>query len=247
MSPRGAQHSPARDRDPADPERLPRQRNGITPQMHGRYPDYNVLDEAGHWDEVTRRVVLARVENPPSIRFFDEAEAKTLAALCDVVLHQPREPRIPVLAFVDEKLYEGRLDGYQHFDMPDDRETWRIVARGLDWEAEQRGHASFADFDDEAQVEICEAFSQGKLGGGAWSRVNVSRACGLVMRHAVEAFYAHPWAWNEIGFGGPAYPRGYAAFGSPHLHHGDREPWEGEEAFATDPVRDTKARGVEGA
>jgi hypothetical protein len=23
--------------------------------------------------------------------------------------------------------------------------------------------------------------------------------------------YAHPYAWDEIGFGGPAYPRGYGA------------------------------------
>ena len=43
------------DRQPGSPEELPRQRNGVTPQMHGRYPDYNVLDEADHWDEVTRR------------------------------------------------------------------------------------------------------------------------------------------------------------------------------------------------
>ena len=29
------------------------------------------------------------------------------------------------------------------------------------------------------------------------------------MRSVLAAFYSHPWAWNEIGFGGPAYPRGY--------------------------------------
>ena len=58
------------DRQPPSPDELPRQRNGVTPQMHGRYPDYNVLDEAGHWDEVTRRLVLERVEQVPPIRFF---------------------------------------------------------------------------------------------------------------------------------------------------------------------------------
>ena len=40
-------------RQAAPPEELPRQRNGITPQMHGRYPDYNVLDEVDHWDDAT--------------------------------------------------------------------------------------------------------------------------------------------------------------------------------------------------
>jgi hypothetical protein len=51
------------------------------------------------------------------------------------------------------------------------------------------------------------------------------------MRYACSAFYAHPWAWNEIGFGGPAYPRGYK-----YLALGAREPWEVEERDAKDPV-----------
>ncbi|MFP5387892.1 MAG: gluconate 2-dehydrogenase subunit 3 family protein, partial [Thermoleophilia bacterium] len=42
------------------PQKLPRQRRGTTPQMLGRYPDYDVLEEVSHWDEATRRVVLDR-------------------------------------------------------------------------------------------------------------------------------------------------------------------------------------------
>jgi hypothetical protein len=53
------------DRQPASPARLPRQRAGVTPQMHGRYRDYDVVREAPHWDEVTRRVLLDRIENVP--------------------------------------------------------------------------------------------------------------------------------------------------------------------------------------
>jgi hypothetical protein len=56
------------------------------------------------------------------------------------------------------------------------------------------------------------------------------------MRYVVQAFYSHPWAWNEIGFGGPAYPRGYSRFGSPHLNAAEREAWEGREAYDVDPV-----------
>src|SRR5207302_10982582 len=95
-----ASHLPnlRKDSDPADPDDLPRQRNGITPQMHGRYPDYNVLDHVRHWDEQTAEVVLQRVEDPPQILFFTPAEAETLKAYCDTVTHQYREPRIPVLS-----------------------------------------------------------------------------------------------------------------------------------------------------
>jgi hypothetical protein len=44
------------------------------------------------------------------------------------------------------------------------------------------------------------------------------------MQDAIEAYYAHPWAWDEIGFGGPAYPRAYT-----RLERGEPEPWEVEE------------------
>jgi len=225
---------------PAPPEELPRQRNGTTPQMHGRYPDYNVLDEADHWDETTRRVVLERVENVPPIRFFTTAEAATLNAFCDVVLAQDSEPRVPVLAMVDAKLFEGKLDGYRYANMPDDRETWRLVARGLDAAARQHQAEDFAAAPAELQRELVQVFSEGKLKGDVWDELPPSRAWSVVMRGTLSEFYSHPWAWNEIGFGGPAYPRGYARMGA-----GQRESWEGVPAFELDPVQDVRRRGLE--
>jgi Gluconate 2-dehydrogenase subunit 3 len=245
MAPRDfrlAEHLPNRRPDgrPAPPEELPRQRNGVTPQMHGRYPDYNVLDERDHWDEATRRVVLGRVENVPPLRFFTAGEAATLGAFCDVVMAQDAEPKIPVLNLVDEKLFEGKLDGFRYADMPDDRETWRRVATGLDTAARQHGSNGFASAPDEVQRQVIQAFSEGKLHGEVWDELPPARAWSVVMRGVLSSFYSHPWAFNEIGFGGPAYPRGYARLGA-----GQRESWEGAPAFETDPVKDVKQRGLE--
>ncbi|HTU84231.1 MAG TPA: gluconate 2-dehydrogenase subunit 3 family protein [Solirubrobacteraceae bacterium] len=199
----------------------PHQRNGVTPQMRGRYPDFNVLDEVDHWDEVTRRVVLGRIENVPPIRFFTSEEAATLGAFCDVLLAQDAEPKIPVLNMVDAKLFAGELDGFRFADMPDDRDTWRRVAAGLDAAAVGRGSIDFAGASWEIQNRIVEAFAAGDLHGRVWDELPPSRAWKVVTRGALSAFYSHPWAWNEIGFGGPAYPRGYARMGV-----GQRESWE---------------------
>jgi Gluconate 2-dehydrogenase subunit 3 len=235
-------HLPREGRDPADPAGLPRQRRGVTPQMHGRYPDYDVLEQAGHWDEATRRVVLDRVENVPPIRFFEPHEARTLEVFCDVVMHQDAEPKIAVLNYVDERLHEGRLDGYQYEGLPDDGETWRIVARELDEEARRLGLERFRDGDWEQCKEIVRRFAHGNLELG----IDCKHAWAVVTRMILSAFYAHPWSWNEIGFGGPAYPRGYARFGSPHLGvEAETEEWEGHEAFAVDPVTDVRERGLE--
>ena len=222
------------------PDELPRQRKGITPQMYGRYPDWDVLEQQGHWDEVTRKVVLERVNEVPPFRFFDEHERPTLKAFCDRVTAQDFEPRIPVLSMVDAKLHAGQLDGFQFAGMPDDRDVWHIVARGLDETARGAGGHDFAGLSEEAQRQIVERFSQGQLEGGAWDEVEVETAWSVVTRAILATFYSHPWAWNEIGFGGPAYPRGYAAFGV-----GTKEHWEPEPAFDIDPVTDVQERGLE--
>lgn len=234
---------PLSDEARADSNHLPRQRRGTTPQMVGRYPDYDVLAQAGHWDEATRTLVVDRVENVPEIRFFTADEARTLEAFCDVVMAQDSEPRIPVLNYVDDKLASGRRDGYQYYDLPDDDEVWHRVGRGLDDEARIASFSTFAAAPVDTRLGIVHRFSEGRLHGGVWDTLNVSRAWSIVLRDVTQAFYAHPWAWNEIGFGGPAYPRGYAAFGS--LDLGEREGWETREATHVDPVRDVHERGLD--
>jgi hypothetical protein len=221
------------------PQGLPRQRRGTAPQGHGRYPDFDVLEQSGNWDEVTRGVVLDRVERIPPIRFFDEREAATLGAFCDTVLAQHDAPRIPVLAMVDEKLYLNRLDGYRHTDMPPDPQTWRQVARCLDAEARSLRADDFASASQGIRDTIVGRFAEGDL---EWEGLPVAKAWSVVMRMVLAAFYSPPSAWNEIGFGGPASPRGFARLGA-----GQREHWERPPEFETDPVKDVAERGVEGA
>jgi hypothetical protein len=221
---RDAGHLPKRGGRP--PQQLPRQRRGTTPQMHGRYPDYDVLESSGHWDPVTRELVLSRVYDVPQLRFFSPDEATELRPFLHVALGQDAEPRIPVLEMVDAKLHAGEGDGYRHADMPSDEETWRRVARHLEADG-------FAELTHEARCAWVGRLHDGELD---WDDIDPSKAWGVVMRHALAAFYSHPWAWNEIGFGGPAYPRGYMRMGVGD--HRGRDPHEGEEAFGPDPVED---------
>ncbi|MDQ6943705.1 MAG: gluconate 2-dehydrogenase subunit 3 family protein, partial [Candidatus Eremiobacteraeota bacterium] len=56
-----------------------------------------------------------------------------------------------------------------------------------------------------------------------------------------EAYYAHPWAWDEIGFGGPAYPRAYM-----RLERGEPEPWEtNEKRYAWEPPEGSESGAYE--
>ncbi len=220
------------DKHPPHPSWLPRQRRGTTPQMIGRYPDYDVMDALGTWDDATKAVVLARLEEPGPLRFFTTDEEPTLRAFCDVCMAQDREPRVPVAESVDAKLADGKLDGFQYANMPDDRDTWRMVLAGLDETAQNRHEMPFAECDDEQREAIVTDLADGALDGGAWDELDVARAWSVCMRAILSGFYSHPWAWNEIGFGGPAYPRGFMRMGPT----GVREPFERPGATAEDPV-----------
>jgi hypothetical protein len=222
------------DGEPPRPDWLPRQRAGTTPQMIGRFPDYDVLASVESWDDATREVVLARLDSGSELSFFLAEQVSTVRAFCDVVLAQDHEPRVPVVELVDQKLAAGRLDGYQYEDMPDDRETWRLSLRALDaLAARWHGESSFAECAPKDQEGIVEQFAQGCLHGAAPEGIDPAHAWEVCTRMMLEAFYSHPWAWNEIGFGGPAYPQGYMRLGPLST----LEPHERPGATDEDPVR----------
>jgi hypothetical protein len=132
---------------------------------------------------------------------------------------------------VDAKLFAGELDGFRFADMPDDRETWRRLPAGLDAAARQHGSGSFVDASEDVQRRVVDALAKGELHGEVWDSMPPAKTWKVVSRAILSAFYSHPWAWNEIGFGGPAYPRGYARFGV-----GQRENWESVESAGADPI-----------
>jgi len=128
-----------------------------------------------------------------------------------------------------------------HTDWDHHGDSVNNLAKGLDAVARQHGCEDFASASTEVQERIIDASHSGDLRGEVWDELNPKQAWSVLMRSVLSTFYSHPWAWNEIGFGGPAYPRGYARLGV-----GQRESWEGAPAFERDPVKDTKQRHVEG-
>lgn len=197
---------------------------GQTPNGRpSRFPGYDVLREVDRWDEPTRRVVLARLQRPGALRFFTPKEAAILQPLSDLVLDQDTEPRVPIVPVIDQRMADGETDGYRFADMPSDREAWQRSLAALDEMARVRHGNGFAEIDDLQRSELITEIAEGRGsdGAGHFGDMPCERVWNLWTRYLVDAFYRHPWSWNEIGFGGPAYPRGYKSAGV-----NKREPWE---------------------
>ncbi|MEO9223850.1 MAG: gluconate 2-dehydrogenase subunit 3 family protein [Acidimicrobiales bacterium] len=203
-----------------------RRKTGTTPQGRGRFPDFDVLNEVDHWDELTRAVVVDRLTTPP-VAFFSADEEPTARALVDLLLAQDADPRVPVLEMIDARLLAGIGDGYRYSSLPEDPEAWRQSVAGLDEDAYAAHGMRFSELPPGRQAKLIEDVRR----NDDWHGLPGSTLFSLWMRYACTAFYSHPWAWNEIGFPGPAYPRGYKTLAPDRL-----ESFEVRESDARDPI-----------
>ena len=206
-------------------------RRAITPQNRGRFPGFDVIALADQWDQVTAGVVLARLALPKMLAFFTTAEVAIAAPLLDLLLAQDSDPKVPVLALIDSRLATGETDGWHYEDMPEDAQAWRDTLAALDRDAHVRHGSGFAELRAAQQARLLQDVQDLAARGQAWQGWSAARVWGLWTRYACTAFYSHPWAWNEIGFSGPAYPRGYL---NPGINA--RERFETADHDAHDPV-----------
>jgi hypothetical protein len=200
-----------------------------------RFPGFDVLSQAPHWDPVTTDLVTARVGPPAEVKFFTVAEQACAAALLDLLTGQNEtdgQLAVPVLEMIDARLAAGETDGWRYDDMPEDGQAWRDTLSYLDADAGRRCGTTFAGAPAADQQALVQAVQD--LKSDDWHGLPAAHVWSLWTRYACTAFYAHPFAWTEIGFPGPAYPRGYKNAGVDKL-----EPFEVPDARpAEDPVRE---------
>ncbi|HEX3881053.1 MAG TPA: gluconate 2-dehydrogenase subunit 3 family protein [Stellaceae bacterium] len=197
--------------------------------MSDRFPGYDVLAkrQSPSWNEQTRRVIDQRLALPREPRFLSAEEFRTLEAVCARIVPQPadRQP-VPLAALIDAKLFEDNADGYRDHRLPPLREAWRRGLVGIEAEARRRHGVGFAELDEAERDALLRAIEDGTIAGDAWEGMQpkVFFAKRLLFDIATQ-YYGQPTAWSEIGFGGPASPRGYV-----RMDFDRRDPWEAAEA-----------------
>jgi hypothetical protein len=207
-------------------ERTPLPAGGIGP----RFPGFDVLTQSPHWDDETRAAVLDRMYSLPPMRFFTKDEEAAAKCLFDQLLDQRPEAgqeAIPVLRMIDSRLAENETDGWHYDNMPTDAEAWRRSLAALDEDARAAYGSAYAYCTWDQQHELLGRIQSDD--DKEWHGMTRAAVWSLWTRYAATAFYSHPWAWNEIGFSGPAYPRGYKAAGV-----NKREPYEVPDAMPSD-------------
>ncbi|MGH6992455.1 MAG: gluconate 2-dehydrogenase subunit 3 family protein [Caulobacteraceae bacterium] len=210
--------------------------------LEARFPGYDVLSKENgpSWNAATRKVIKKRLERGREPLFFSAKEMKTLEALCARILPQGEDETVivPLAMMVDEKMARGRLDGFRHASMPPQGEAWRVGLGALDAEAMEAFAVPFSQLAGASRDLIISKMQKGELSSDEWGSMPPERFFkDRVIHDITHAYYSHPKAWSEIGFGGPASPRGYV-----RTELSRRDPWEGAEAKDASPDEQKAAR-----
>lgn len=233
--------------------------NQRSSKSSGRYPGYDVMRkrDSVSWDDATRAVIDHRLAQRDVARFCSEVEWQTLQALCAAIIPQAagaadaagaaansgkkadgketdegHEPAIPLAAYIDAKLADDVRDGFRDARLPPLRDAWRTGLAALDAASRARHHVPFAQLDNVSRDHLIRDMQRGALDGPEWHGMPSSLFfTERVLHDLSSAYYGHPQSWNEIGFGGPANPRGYV-----RMQANRRDPWEPAEAHDTTPA-----------
>ena len=198
------------------------------------YPDFDPMREAEGWEDRDRALVLSRVHDIPRLRFFSPAEAELLDAVVDRLIPQPdRAPgrRVVITPFLDQMLADDDTDGFRKDGMPWDQEVWRQAVAGIDQTSASRHGRRFVELDTTQQDAVLSAVQRGEAEGAVWQELPSAAVFDKVMQEVASVYYAHPAAWAEIGWPGPASRRGYMRTG-----YGQLDPWQPREAGSASSV-----------
>jgi hypothetical protein len=171
--------------------------------IEGHYPGYDVMVHREEWDEHTRHVIDKRMRRAQAPRFFTPQEAADLrCALSRLLLEEDPWLLDKVLEHIDGTLTHGTGDGYRPEWQPPEAQFWRagvallgdgFAGKPPEWQDEQLRYLQ------EHHQEFFKA----------------------LLKEAITGYCSLPPVWSFMGYGGPAFPRGYV-----RIELGLKDPWE---------------------
>ena len=133
---------------------------------------------------------------------------------------------IPITCWIDARLHEGDTEGFRVEGAPPEPEAWHMGLKAIDEQAKTDYVRPFTALDVDTQVLLLKRIQKGDVDAGVWKGLDAKTFfTNTLLREVAGIYYAHPAAWSEMGFGGPASPRGYV-----RMALDEHDPWEAREA-----------------
>ncbi|WP_127586400.1 gluconate 2-dehydrogenase subunit 3 family protein [Paenibacillus koleovorans] len=193
----------------------------MTRQTH--YPSYNVMNEREEWDAHTQAIVGSRLRPHESYSFLSQAEAELLRRICSLLVDDESPDVLDfILSHIDQTLHQSPGESQRKVGVPDAPVLVRSGLEALEQEVRSKYDSSFVELDIDFQKQILRQISESAAAPPAiWGGIPQDALFKKLLNMTVESYCSHPKVWSEIGYGGPAYPRGYV-----RTELGLLDPWE---------------------
>jgi hypothetical protein len=189
------------------------------------YPSYDVMKEKEHWDEHTRSIVESRLYPNTKRTFLKWKEEEMLRVICSHLVADQRAKLIDfIISHIDQTLSSSVGEGQRKSGVPEAKVLVRKGLIALNKSAVEKYQVSFIGLDSEAQHQLLLDVSQSRAPDlPEWEGIPQQEFFKKLHTLTIESYYSHPVVWSEIGYGGPAYPRGYV-----RTQLGQLDPWEAQ-------------------
>ena len=183
------------------------------------YPSGTVraLLDTPHVSEATRAALQARLAVPATYapQFLAPETYALLEAVAARLFPQPDRPEQPIALApaVDQRLAEGRADGWRYDALPPDREAYRLGLGGIQEIAQAQFQADFMTLEAARQDAVLQTLAGGHPPGPTWQTLDAGRFFEELLAELTATYYAHPLAQEEIGYVGLADLPGWTKIG----------------------------------
>jgi hypothetical protein len=188
------------------------------------YPGFSVMAEHEHWDDHTREIVQKRLETPGSYQKLTGEEVDRIRILAALFVDDGRSALLDyIVKHFDNKLSGDIGESQRKAGVPPQHVLIKHGLSALETLAKNEFQHSFTALTAEQQITLLVGLENDTLSlqTESGTRIPSSEFFKKMLSETVSAYYSHPQIWSEIGYAGPAYPRGYV-----RSELGLTDPWE---------------------
>lgn len=180
-------------------------------KLTSHYSGYSVMTFEDEWDSHTKEIVKQRLGPFPENKFLTPRESQYIAMIAKHIIYDDRENILTwIIHHCDSKLSSNVGEDQRKFGTPCETKVIREGLKALDRTARQTYKKDFGSLEEEEQLKLLQDLSKGQAPQiPDWSKTPQKELFKKLAVTIVSAYYSHPDIWSEIGYAGPAYPRGY--------------------------------------
>lgn len=193
--------------------------------QHSHYPSFDVMKERHEWDDHTQSIVMSRAKPNNVLHFLTPPEAGMIRRIGSLLVGDETPEALDfVLVHIDRTLHQSPGESQRKTGVTEAPKLLRAGLHALEQAAQASHSSSFMDLDAAAQKQYLQDMSQSAAKPiGIWNGIPQAELFRKLLNLTVEAYCSHPKVWSDIGYAGPAYPRGYV-----RTQMGQLDPWEAQ-------------------